>query len=152
MVETSAVVSLREALGAAINAGSNPPTAPGGEIILLSQRVFRGTAQDTEEMKDRRRQNLAWGYFLLGQPDEGNAGYYGALGHDGSQRVHPWADTEDNALRLFGWFKGLVDGVVLTVSGHLLVTGSVALVTTQPDSDGKAWQAVTNYTAETVQS
>jgi hypothetical protein len=142
-VPDTAVLSVWDALGLAIDQGQNPPTGPSNQAILGSPRFYRGTAPTTAGL----------GYFILGQSSEVDTGFYnGQAGQDGRYRIHCWSTTPTHANRLYQWLKRLIHDQRLILQGHGMLRGSLSKLTDQPDADGKAWQVVADYAVESLEA
>lgn len=159
MADRTATLVVRDALVAVVLTGDPRPTDLLGQPLLAPECCFRDD-DDLADAANRLEQQVrgllpdgeAGGYFLFGETGELNGGYYGALGHDGSQTIHGWTTTKDNALRLYGWLKARIDGVALPLGdGQTMITGSLILVTTQADTNGIGRQALMAYAVESIQ-
>ena len=137
----TAVLSVWDALGVAIDQGVNPPTKPTGGQILGSPRFYRGVAPVGATL----------GYFLFGASGETEGAFYQQPGQDGSYRIHCWADTMTNANRLYRWLKQQVHDRILPLTDHTMLRGGLSKLTDQPDQDGKAWQVVAEYTVQSLE-
>jgi hypothetical protein len=130
------VVAGWDALAAAITAGAAPPMA------LSSPRFYRDGAVPS---------NAPLGYYLLGMVLEDPAGFYDrSLGGSAVYRIHCWADTSTNALRLYAWLFGLLHNVTLTLDGHEVWECKVRLVGTGRDQSSTAQQAIAEVRMESV--
>ncbi len=140
---STATLSVWDAVAAMINAEPVGPVSGTGRPILGTPRFYRGKVSGTP----------APGYIVFGQRSEGEAGFYGRPGQDGVYRFHCWADTADNASRLYAWLKDLLQAARLDLTGHLMWRGaSVRWVTDGPDTDNKAHQVVADVTVETLEA
>lgn len=135
----TAVLAVWDAIGAAIDAGTNWPGALG-----VPRWYRNGEVPVTAPL----------GYFLLGQAPEGEAGFYnGQAGQSGTYRIHCWATTATNAARLYGWLKSILQDRKLTLAGHVMWQGgALTKHGEQADADGKAWQVPADYDVETLEA
>lgn len=136
-------ITVWDALVEAINQGMNPPLGPNNSQILAARRVYRGTAPP----------NAPLGYFLLGQVGSFPEGFYAQEGENGTYRIHCWATSPDNAMRLAKWLVELVAGRTLVLDGATLIRGSIVTVDGPfSDPDATAWQMEVRYRAQTLET
>lgn len=93
-------------------------------------------------------------YLTIGASTEsdGGAGHvFGARGFRGAETIHCWVAGQDKraALALYGEVYRVLDGTVLALTGHTLLTGRVTLVRTLSDDTRTAMQAVAEYRTDT---
>lgn len=142
----TAVLSVHDALAAAISQGANPPLGPGpGNTqvqILGSPRFYLGKAPSTAPL----------GYYLFGAVSETDQGFYAQPGATGTYRIHCWADSSSNASRLYQWLKRLISGQILVLDGHTMVRGLLSRVTDASDADSTAWQVIADYHVESLEA
>lgn len=145
---SSAAVAVRDAMAVRMASAPNPQGVT--QPILAPQRVYRGAvpADAANALIDGTAGPA--GYVILGTVDEVEDGFYAQPGSRGHQRSHGWARTQDDALRLYGWFFDLFHDVRLTIAGQTHIEGQVSLVMTAPDATSGAWQAMMDYRYATL--
>ncbi len=142
----TAIQSVQDAIVYAINAEPTVPYGPdatGSYTIPLlgNPRVYRDKAPSTAVL----------GYFIIGSASEAEGGFLnGQNGHGGTQRIHCWSTSTANAIRLYQWLKRLLDQKLI-LADHTVLSFGTRLMTTQSDPDGKAWQAIMDYTVESLE-
>lgn len=124
-----------DALATAIRTGASPP------MHLNADRFYRDGEVPAE---------APLGYFLLGAVLEDPSGFYHRPGSAASYRVHCWADTHTNAIRLYAWLHGLLHGVRLTLDGHTVWQCSVRLIGSGRDAESEARQAIAEVEMEAL--
>jgi hypothetical protein len=134
-VATAQAVAGWDALAAAIRTGAAPPVA------LSAARFYRDGQVPS---------NAPLGYYLLGMVLEDPAGFYDRPGASAVYRIHCWADTSTNALRLYAWLHGLLHDQTVTVEGHAVWECKVRLVGTGRDQSSTAQQAIAEVRMESV--
>jgi hypothetical protein len=152
--------NLWDAFTAVIKAGPNPPTDASGQPILdvplpdgsggTWPRVQRGRTRAKRLTVSGESKDVLPppGYILLAQEFENEAGCYQEPGQDGLYRMTCWANTPDDARRLYRWFKRILQGVALVVEGYQPVAGILSKSGPFPDPDGAAWGVEATYRAE----
>lgn len=138
----TAVLSVWDALGQAIDSGVDPPLSPTGGQVLGNPRFYRGVAPVSAVL----------GYFLLGLSTETEAGFYGQPGQQGTYRIHCWSDTPTNANRLYRWLKQQIHDRRLALVDHQMIRGTLTKLTDAPDPDWKAWQVESDYTVQSLEA
>lgn len=137
---STATIPLWDALGSAIDAGTNPPVTADviPAQILGSPRFYRGKVKGTPPP----------GYFLLGLVNLSPGGEYMAPGEAGTVTIHCWAPTPDEAEKLYRWLHGLVHEQPLYVDGFGTATGQLRKTGPISDATGAAWQVTALYDVE----
>lgn len=138
----SAAAALTDALVAALEADAALAALLGA--TAEDGRVYMGRAPDGAQPP----------YVTVGTSTEqpgGRAQSFGTRAFDGVEQIHGWTPGPDKrpALDLYGAVYAALDGAVLSVAGHALLTGRVSLVRTMPDPDDVAHHAVIEYRATT---
>lgn len=151
----TATIPLWDALGAAIDAGADPPLDGLGRLILdpAWPRFYRGrVTADPVTGKLPEPDPVTGqmpGYFLLGLVDLVPGGSYnGETGEAGTATIHCWAATPDDAERLYRWLRGLLHDEPLVVAGFGTVTGQVSKSGPTSDAAGTAYQVTARYAVE----
>ena len=135
----TATIPLWDALGAAIDAGVDPPQSVSGSQILGDPRFYRMAVKGTPPP----------GYYILGLVDLVPGGQYnGETGENVSLTIHCWAPTPDDAEKLYRWLRRLVHLVPLAVQGFGTVTGQLSKSGPKPDATGAAYQVTAIYAVE----
>ncbi len=124
-----------DAIATAISGGADPPPQ------LASPRFYR----DGEVPED-----APLGYYLLGAVLEDPAGFYHQPGASAVYRVHCWAETHTQALRLYAWLHDLLHGSRLPVASHTVWECRVRLIGNGRDATSEARQALAEVSMETV--
>ncbi len=138
---TTSALPLRDALAILVQQDVSPALKSDGTTpILGAQRVYRGTVPP----------GVVPGYYLIGATPLDEAGYHnGEAGHAGFCRVHCWARTPDDALRLADRLLALT-ATQPTLTGHDVEIGRWRLSGPNPDTDGAAFQMIADYELSTV--
>ena len=131
----TAIGAVWDAIGAAIDAGVGPP------LELATPRFYR----DGEVPEDARL-----GYYLLGGPLEDPGGFYGQPGNSGAYAIHCWAGTLSQAVRLYKWLEGLLQGSRLPYDGHAAWQCTVRVSGSGKDATSEARQIIARVELETV--
>lgn len=83
--------------------------------------------------------DAALDYVVIGDATEGRGGAastFGRGGHAGRIALHVWAATREAAAAIHAHVARILDGQRLTLAGHSMVIGRLALIASFPDPSG----------------